>query len=253
MSVFATALRGRGHDASVIISVEMNATKLGLTTAGTSAAGQVEVAAVAINAGGKVAGGQRERFTLALKSESWTRAQRGGMRVLTGMTLPPGRYQLRVAAGNTATPDAGSVMYDLDVPDYSKGSLAMSPPILSSERAPDAFTYASPSRMSPTLSRLPIATRDFAAGERLSIYTEVYANKSKEGTAVDLLAELRRPDGSRIGAPLTETRRNGNAVQKFDPALALNLPPGAYILHIEASSSAARNARVSRDIPIRVH
>jgi hypothetical protein len=49
-----------------------------------------------------------------------------GIRVRVGTTLelPPGRYQIRVAAGTTLT--AGNIVYDLKVPDFSEGPLAMS-------------------------------------------------------------------------------------------------------------------------------
>ena len=42
------------------------------------------------------------------------------MRTLSRLQIPPGRYQLRVAANDLATNAVGSVLYDLDVPDFTK-------------------------------------------------------------------------------------------------------------------------------------
>ena len=56
-----------------------------------------------------------------------------GIRMLIETTLPPGRYQMRIAAGNQQT-KSGSVVYDIDVPDFSKDQLAMSGVAIGSQR-----------------------------------------------------------------------------------------------------------------------
>ena len=40
--------------------------------------------------------------------------------------LPPGRYRLQVAASDPVTGVAGSVISDLEVPDFEKATFAMS-------------------------------------------------------------------------------------------------------------------------------
>ena len=251
MSVFAAAYRGPGKDASVVIAVNMDATRLDLIEGADGAGGQVEVASVAISAAGKVAGSQRERFTLTLKPDRWANVKETGIRLVTGMRLPPGRYQLRVAGGNTATTKAGSVMYDLTVPDFSKPPLAISAPSLSSRRSSTMFTVNSPS-VSGVVPAPPVATRDFPAGDTLTVYTEVYDNRPKDTHRLDLTAELRRPDGGVVGRAVTDTRANGQTTQKFEATLPLDVPPGAYVLHVEAHSTLSKQPAVSRDVPLRV-
>ena len=48
-----------------------------------------------------------------------------GIRMVLETALAPGRYQMRIAAGNREA-KAGSVVYDLDVPDFTKDPLIMS-------------------------------------------------------------------------------------------------------------------------------
>ena len=44
------------------------------------------------------------------------------MRLLRHLSLPPGRYQLRVAAQDSGKVKQGSAHFDLDVPDFTKES-----------------------------------------------------------------------------------------------------------------------------------
>jgi len=251
MSVFAAAYRGPSKDANIVVSVELDANRLNLVERDTVMNGVVEVAAVAVSAGGKATHGQHEQVTLALRPDTWAAARRTGIRVVTGFVLPPGRYQLRVAGGNVAAPKAGSVMYDLEVPDFSKPPLALSPLTLGSRQAGTALTIGSKT-VKPVVPIAPVARRDFQAGDTLSIYSEIYDNRAKDTHRLDLVAELRDSNGRPVGRPVTDTRQNGQALQKFEATVPLDVAPGSYILHVEARSTLAKQPAVSRDVPLRV-
>jgi hypothetical protein len=105
----------------------------------------------------------------------------------------------------------------------------------------------------PVVPVAPVATRDFTTGDMLSVYAEVYDNRAKDPHRLDLLAELRRPDGSAVGSAVTDARATPQAVHKFEAMLPLDVPPGPYILHVEARSTLAKQSAVSRDVPLRVH
>ena len=47
-----------------------------------------------------------------------------GLRVVSQLDLPEGRYQIRVASASGGS--SGSVVYDLEVPDFSDGAFSMS-------------------------------------------------------------------------------------------------------------------------------
>jgi hypothetical protein len=251
MRAFAAAYRATPKEANVVVAVELDANRLGLAEHGPGIGGDVELAAVAVGATGKVVRGQHERFALTLKPETWLTMQTTGIRVVTGLTLPPGRYQLRIAGGNVSATDAGSVMYDLEVPDFSKPSLALSAPALTSRQAQAMFTVSSKS-VRPAVPAPPAATRDFAAGDTLAVYAEVYDNRARESHRLDLVAELRDASGKPAGRPATDTRADGQPLQKFEATLPLDVPPGSYVLHVEARSTLAKQPPVSRDVPLRV-
>jgi len=115
MAVSAAPYKGSGRDAQVLITVEMRASELGLVETQNRFNAQIEVAAAAIGATGRIVKGEFHRVGLSLTSDSYERAQRNGIRFLGELALPPGRYQLRVVAGNTGG-RAGAVSADLEVP-----------------------------------------------------------------------------------------------------------------------------------------
>ena len=251
MKAFAAAYRGSAKEANVVVAIELDATRLDLVEREAAIGGDIEVAAVAVGATGKVIRGQHERFSLALKPDTWLATQTAGIRVVTGLTLPPGRYQLRVAGGNVTKPGAGSVMYDLEVPDFSKAPLALSPLTLTSLNTQRVLTVSSKT-VRFTVPHTPTATREFAAGDTLSIYSEIYDNRTRESHQLHLAAELRDANGHLAGRAVTDTRTNGPSLQKFEATLPLDVPAGSYVLHVEARSTLEKQSAVNRDVPIRV-
>ena len=80
----------------------------------------------------RCAAASTDTLTLNLRPETRTRVEQTGFRVLNRLDLPPGRYQLRVAAHDTAGGGVGSVLYDLDVPDFDKLPFGISGLVLTS-------------------------------------------------------------------------------------------------------------------------
>lgn len=65
---------------------------------------------------------------------------RHGFRTLSQLDLPPGRYQVRVAAREQGADRGGSVVHDVVVPDYTAAPLAMSDLVLASRGAAQTVT-----------------------------------------------------------------------------------------------------------------
>ena len=124
-------------------------------------------------------------------------------------------------------------------------------PVLIVLHGPDGFTLGLKS-VRVELPHLPVAGREFAAGDRLSVYTEFYDGQRRDPHELAVSARLQRLDGSPVGVEVTDVRKNGPAVHKFEASLPLDVPPGAYVLHVEARSTLAKQPPVSRDIPLRV-
>ena len=65
---------------------------------------------------------ERPDVDLNLRPETHARVTEHGVRLLRHLSLPPGRYQLRVAAQDSGKVRQGSAHLDLDVPDFTKAS-----------------------------------------------------------------------------------------------------------------------------------
>ena len=119
--------------------------------------------------------GERHTANLTLKPDTYQRAKERGFRVVTQVNLPPGRYQLRLAAGNK-TGKAGSVIYDLDVPEFYKEPFVMSGVALTAASASLTPTVNAKNPLGDFLPGPPIAAREFDVGDTLMFFAEFYEN-----------------------------------------------------------------------------
>jgi hypothetical protein len=87
-----------------------------------------------------------------MRPDSFAQVTKTGIRMMLETTLAPGRYQMRIAAGNRKA-NTGSVVYGLDVPDFTTESLVMSGV---------AIRSAATSRIMTMNSKSPIATESTA-------------------------------------------------------------------------------------------
>jgi VWFA-related protein len=135
MRVFATPFRGSGKNATVMLTVEIDARSLELTAGNGVYSGTLDLRYVATDAKLKVYPEVRHNATVQIKAASSGPggAQSSGppvvppdlrARVATMLELPEGRYQLRVAAATAGR--TGNVVYDLEVPDFTEQPLMMS-------------------------------------------------------------------------------------------------------------------------------
>ena len=170
------------------------------------------------------------------------------------MSLPPGRYQLRVAGGPTMG-GAGSVTYDLDIPNYAKERLAMSGVALTSSAAKDGVTIW-PAAARPLDTKLPspiTASRTFSSEETITLYTEVYENAKHPPHTIDFKVDVRSASGRVMSTFASKRTTDSNGSYGFVAPITLKgLEPGAYVLHVEASDRTASKDPLAREIPIRV-
>ncbi len=249
--LFAAPYKGTGQLARVAITAEFGSEALNLVQKQGRLVGDLAVALRPITAEGKLVAGQRHEMSLALKPETYEKTKTRGVRVVTEMMLAPGRYQLRVAGGPTIG-RAGSVTYDLEIPNYAKEPLSMSGVAVTSSTAQETVTIW-PGTARPLDSRLPspmTAARTFWPEETVTLYTEVYEAGKKPTHPVDLKVDLRSDAGrvlSTFSAP--HPAAEGGVFSFTAPIKLAGVAPGAYVIHLEAT---AAKATIARDIPIRV-
>jgi VWFA-related protein len=164
------------------------------------------------------------------------------------LRLKPGLYQVRVALRDRATGRVGSAMQWIEIPDLSKGGLALSS-IFLGERNPET----APVGREADRPRALIVDVDhrFARQSVLRFQTYVY-NAARAGGAdgreVEVQAQVLR------GATPLITTRSARVPVVADPArlpfwseLSLGqLPPGRYVLQVTATDRTVNRTAVER-------
>jgi VWFA-related protein len=257
MRVFAAPFKGSDRNATVVMAVEVDASKLGLVEKDGIYAGVLEVSYFAIDMRNRIVPGQTQTARLTLRPETYPQVIKTGMRMLFEKELAPGRHQLRVAAGNGQN-TAGSVVYDLDVPDFSKEPLTLSGVTIGSAATARIFSMNTKTPFASALAGSVTATREFDSGDVIGLYVEAYENRRNVTPhTVTFTAELRAEGGTAVRT-VSEDRsstelQGSRGGYGFNTQLPLNdVAPGLYVIHVEARANTGDRPAVSRDIQIRI-
>jgi VWFA-related protein len=248
MRAFAAPFKGAEPNASVLVGLELRGQDL--TLAGSS---KVEISYMAVDAKSKVHGGHNDALALTLKPESQARVAQSGIRLLNRMELAPGRYQLRIAARDQGKNAVGSLVYDLEVPDFYKAPFAMSGVVLTSLGSGAMMTAKADEQMRAVLPAAPIAQRAFPQNDEIALFAEVYDNAGGAPHKVDITASVLTDDG-RVLFKNEETRDSSELQGKkggygYTTRIPLSeIPPGPYVLVVEARSRLGDETTVTRQI-----
>jgi VWFA-related protein len=257
MAATASVFKGPDKNASVVISTLIGGRDLALTEKDGAFRNDLEIAVVAVDAKGKTFPGERNTLNLTLKPDTVARLRASGFRVLSSLELPPGRYQLRVAAREANTRRAGSLSYDLDVPDFSKEPLSISSLALTSM----ASAFVPTARPKDPLAKLlpgPLTTyRDFAQADEVAVFTEVYETGGGPAHKVEINLTVKAEGGQTV----FQTRQERDSSELggrsggygFSTRIPLkDIAPGLYVLRVEAQSRVGNRPAVSRETVITV-
>jgi VWFA-related protein len=194
---------------------------------------QVEAAALAFGANGRLLGQAGGTYPLRVKPEAAASVRERGLVLTLDILAKPGPCQIRSAVRDVATGRAGSAYQFLEVPDLGKGQLALSGIVMSGTDVTTAT--GSGAEIDPDATP---AVRRFAAGDRVAYAFAVYnATHARPAGApgIDVQVGL-----SRDGVALAVVP--GPAVQVTEPGrpvpvagalrLAPRLEPGTYSLQI---------------------
>jgi VWFA-related protein len=255
MHVFAAPFKGIAPNASVLFGVEMRGRDLK-----PAPNDMLELTYMAIDANGKIKGGNTDKVTLNLKPETKARVEQSGIRLLNRIDLAPGRYQLRLAAHDSAGGTVGSVLYDLDVPDFSKAPMVMSGIVISSKTGAAQPTARPDEQLKQVLPAPPVALRRFPQNDELMLFAEVYDNVPNPAHNVDITTTV-TTDAGEVKFKTNEERSSSDLGGKpggygYSAKIPLkDLAPGAYVLKVEGKSrmgagpSAARQVRFTVEPP----
>lgn len=260
LTVAAAAFKGSAPNASVSLVLQADGRDLAFKQKDGKYEETLDLVVIALDErAGKSKGGFHHSLNMPLQPATYQQVVRNGLRVTSRFDLPPGRYQLRIAAVEANARRTGSVYYDLVVPDFTAAPLTMSGLVLTSSLAGQIRTaVGSPDDdMRKALPGPPTVSREFRTTEELALMAEVYDNEGKTPHKVDITTSLRSDDGrelfnhgderssSELGGP-----RGGYGYTARIPLTGL--APGLYVLKVEARSRLGKSQAASREVQIRI-
>jgi hypothetical protein len=164
--------------------------------------------------------------------------------VFSRLTIAPGRYQIRLN-GTSATGNAsGSVYADVDVPDFVRNQLTLTPIVLG---APPAEGAPRTDVLATVLPIVPTTARTFTADDRVTAFVRVFEGGDAAVTPVSIAAQVLDLEDKVVFE--NETSLDADAfggTRSADRVLALpldTLERGPHVLSITAKLPNGRQAR----------
>jgi VWFA-related protein len=252
MRAFATPFKGTAPNASVLVGVELVGRDLTLDSNS-----KVEISYMAIDAKAKIWGAHTDSLTLNLRPESRARVEETGVRILNRLDLPPGRYQVRVAARDAAKAIVGSIITDVDVPDFYKQPIGLSGIALTSMSGSASMTARPDDQLKAVMPAPPIAQRSFPQNDEVALFAEVYDNSGGTAHKVDIVTTVLTDEGKVLFK--NEETRDSSELQGARGGFGYttrvpmsDLAPGPYVLRVEAHSRLGQEPTVTREIQFTV-
>ena len=154
--------------------------------------------------------------------------------LLTSISLPPGRYQLRLSAHRNADGVSGSLYADLDVPDFTKPLEASGIVV---EAVPTGAT-APMDAFDAFLPVVPTTNRDFTANQQVTAFMRIYQGGTGSAKPVEVRARIVNESDAPVGTGKdmiygTDFRVGGRAADYRFNVPVKNLPAGLYLLTFE--------------------
>jgi len=241
LRLFAAAFKGMGSNGSLFLALEIDGASLKFEERDGRFNEKIEVSIVAADQRARVQAGDRQEFNLTLQPATRDRISRTGVRLLSRLDLPPGRYQIHVGAHEASGGTMGTVPYDVEIPDFTQSPFELSGIVLTSSSA-DSFVTSNPDPLlRDAIPASPIATRSFSPSEILTTYAEVYLAAGPARTVTMMTSVQDAHEGKTVFQ--AQDRRAIEAAarpitQGFSTQLPLkNLSPGRYLLRVGAQSS----------------
>ena len=224
MSISAPSFLGKAGQASVEVIVDVAGADLMATSASAGGKGSLELVVAVADAEGHVKATEHGSLAMNLSPATRDAVAQHGLRVLSRLDVPPGRYLLRIAGVDGGGNSKGSVQYDLEVPDFSKGPLTMSSLALAAASDLERPTTGSDKSWKERFTQPPTAARVFSDGEDILVSGEIYRNDPRLND-IDVMTSVRSASGEVVferGQTLTSRsqRRPGHAAVPVDDSAA---------------------------------
>ncbi len=257
LSVFAAPFKGTAPNSSIALTLEVRGDHLKFAQQNGLFNDDLEVSVIAVDRDAKIREGGRDVVQLRLRPQTHDLVSRAGVRLFRRLELPPGHYQLRVGARDGTSGAVGSVHYEIDVPDFVKPPLSMSGLLLGSAAAGAVPSVNPDPELKSVLPVPPTAAREFARGDKLSLFAEVYDNQTSTPHRVAITASVIADDGKVVHSSADERRseelQGGRGGYGYTADVDTSgLAPGRYVLRVEAKTLLANGPTAMRELEFRI-
>jgi VWFA-related protein len=243
MAMFAAAFRKDARLASVLVGTELQGRELNLANNA-----PLELSYAIVDNTGRLRASRTLNLSANLRADTRTRAEEGGLRVMQRFDLPAGRYQVRVAANQPGSA-TGSVLYDLDVPDFS-ATLGVSSILVTSRAIAAAATIVADPELRDAMPAPPGATRVFTRDDVVTVMAEAYDNRPAPGSLLVNVA-VTTPNGD-VVRQVQAMRQAGDA-PRYSAAIPMEgIAPGQYALIVDARAVENAPPVIAPPVPITV-
>jgi len=257
LTITAVPFSGPGSKSSVALTVEIDPRALKFVEQNGMFREGLELDVLAFDQNGKMQDGGNQTAPMELSSRTVEVVKSIGFRMTRRLTLPPGRYLIRVAARESNGGAIGTVAQTVDIPDFTKASLNLSGITLTSDSAARVPTANPDPGLKDVLPAPATALRTFPPADTLSIFAEVYDNQASAPHRVAITSTVLADDGrvmftasdERSSADL-QGKKGGYGYQQQIPLTQFG--PGRYVLRLEARNLSSNGAKASREVEFRV-
>ena len=257
LHVTSAPFKGTGSTASVVVVVQTKGADLKFSPKGDRFADTVELSVLAVDKLGKTRGGERFEITMPLTEKNLEAVTGRAWSSTRACRCRPDSISCAWRAGTRAASGSGSVIGDLEVPDFAADPLTMSGLLLTAEEGGQVPNPRPDEELKKMLPASAIAAREFAPSDELTLLAEIYDNKAGQPHKVVIATTLQTDDGrvvlrqdeERSTSELDATRGGFGYV----PTIPLRgLAPGLYVLKVAARSTLSPDAVVSREIQLKI-
>ncbi len=232
---------GKGHT-DVVLLIEASIDGFRFEQRESKLHDSVELYAVALDDAGKAVREIRRDFKLSLPPRTHEVMLRSGLRMGTVLELPPGAYQIRVAALEKGGGRRGSLFHDLEVTDHQGSGLGLSPLVVTTGAESRIPILAAEEDQHPVWA-LPSTRSAFSNNDELWILTEIYWDGAASELSVS--TTLKSTEGALVFESV-EDRSDGRRHRRRIPLS--KLPPGEYLLEVRAETSSGEEAALRRAV-----
>ncbi len=198
---------------------------------------------------GKPVAGDDPVMDLDIPLSAASKVTPNGVRMVSRIAVPPGAYRFWVGATQTPSGLGGSVMTEIDIPDFDRQPLTLSGIAVSSTDARRIFTARTDDLLDDVFGGPPVAHREFNLDSDLWLYGEIYDHRSVGG---DVTADVIVKDAG--GSIVYRTPFDPAPVQ-FGHLARIPLKgigAGSFVATIEARSSSPGPISATRTVAFRV-